>query len=99
MFSNHLALTHISGIANWDASHVTDMRGLFSGARSLTDALALRNWDTSNVVYMNTSEGGMFSGCNALKTITMIGCSLDTVNKIKDQLASDNITGVTIVTE
>ena len=57
MFAYHLALTDISGIANWDTSNVTDMYGLFSGAKGLTDALAIRNWDTSNV----TDMGSMFS--------------------------------------
>lgn len=65
MFAYHLALTDISGIANWDASHVTDMRGLFNGASSLPDALALRNWDTSNV----TNMGRMFSKATSLMFI------------------------------
>ncbi len=65
MFAYHLALTNISGIANWDASHVTDMHGMFSGASGLTDALALRNWDTSNV----TDMGSMFSNAISLMFI------------------------------
>ena len=65
MFANNLALTDISGIANWDSSKVTDMRGLFSGAVGLTDALALRNWDTSNVTNMNY----MFSRATSLRFV------------------------------
>ena len=65
MFADHLSLTDISGIANWDTSNVTDMRGLFSGASSLTDALALRNWDTSNVTNMDY----MFSNATSLMFI------------------------------
>ena len=54
MFAFNTALTDISGIANWDASNVVDMRGLFREAKSLNNALALRNWDTSNVVDMKS---------------------------------------------
>lgn len=53
LFANHEALTDISGLAEWDSSHVTDMCALFNGARSLPDALALKNWDTSNVEDMS----------------------------------------------
>lgn len=79
MFSNHLALTHISGIANWDASHVTDMRGLFSGARSLTDALALRNWDTSNV----TNMCSMFSNAVSLMFVDVTNWNTSKVTSME----------------
>ena len=41
----------------------------------------------------------MFGGCTALKEIKMIGCNETTIGKIKNQLATDGITGVTIVTK
>ena len=53
LFSGLKSLTDISGVADWDASNVTDMCSLFSGAKSLPDALALRNWNTSNVKDMS----------------------------------------------
>ncbi len=65
MFYDFVALTDISGLANWDTSRVTSMYSLFSGAKSLTDALALRNWDTSNVTDMSY----MFSDAKSLKFI------------------------------
>ncbi len=58
LFSFNTALTDLSGIADWDASRVVDMYGMFADAKSLPDALALRNWDTSSV----TNMGHMFSG-------------------------------------
>ncbi len=65
LFANFPSLADISGVADWDASHVKNMYALFSGAASLTDALALKNWDTSNV----TDMGFMFSGASSLMFI------------------------------
>ena len=62
MFFKLDALTDISDIADWDTSNVTNMCGLFSGAKSLPDALAIRNWDTSNVTDMSY----MFSKATSL---------------------------------
>ena len=56
MFFKLDALTDISDIADWDTSNVTNMCGLFSGAKSLPDALAIRNWDTSNVTDMSYGQ-------------------------------------------
>lgn len=53
LFYNYPLLTDISGIANWDASHVTNMDAMFAIDRSLPDAFALRNWNTSNVRIMD----------------------------------------------
>ena len=39
---------------------------------------------------------GMFNSCLKLKEIKMIGCKQPTIDKIKAQLATDGITGVTI---
>ena len=55
-------------------------------------SLDLSGWDTSNVTNMDS----MFAGCSNLGTIIMKGCSSETIDKIKAQLAKDNITGVTI---
>ena len=57
--------------------------------------LIFKDVDTSNVTEMNS----MFSECSSLKTIRMVGCSQDTIDKIKAQLSTDGITGYTIVTE
>ena len=62
LFANNTALADISGIAGWDSSHVINMYGLFTNARSLPEGLSLRNWDTSGVQDMRY----MFSGCTSV---------------------------------
>jgi surface protein len=51
-------------VSNWDVSHVTNMRGLFSGCHNF-EGKGLENWDVSNV----TDMSGMFDGCEELKKI------------------------------
>ena len=65
MFYNYPQLSDISGLADWDASHVTSMYSMFEHAASLPDALALRNWNTSSV----TDMGFMFSGASSMMCI------------------------------
>lgn len=77
-----------------DTSKVTNMKYMFYDCSALT-SLDLSGWDTSKVINM----GGMFKYCSALKTIRMVGCSQNTIDKIKAQLSTDGITGCTIVTE
>ena len=77
-----------------DTSNVTDMYYMFNNCRALT-SLDLSGWNINN----DTNIGGMFGSCSALKTIRMVGCSQNTINKIKAQLSTDGITGCTIVTE
>ena len=93
MFSDCSKLTTLD-LSHFNTSNVTTMQHMFSSCRSLT-SLDLSGWDTSNV----TDMGVMFYGCRSLKTIRMVGCSSATVDKIKKQLASDGISGCTIVTE
>ena len=73
---------------------ITSTKYMFSECGSIT-SLDLSNFDTRNV----TDMGAMFFDCLYLETIRMAGCSEATINKIKTQLASDGITGCTIVTE
>ena len=90
MFVNNLALTDISGIANWDTSHVTNMHGLFSGAGSLTDALALRNWDTSNVTDMER----MFSNATSLMFIDVTNWNTSKVTSMASMFqVGENLKG------
>lgn len=77
-----------------DMTKITIMNSMFRNCESLT-SLDLSGWDTSKV----TSMYHIFYECNALKTIRMVGCSQTTIDKIKSQLATDGITGCTIVTE
>ena len=91
MFNGCISLTSLD-LRNFNTSNVTYMSYMFKGCTSLT-SLTLSNFNTSNVTYMDS----MFYGCSKLKTIRMVGCSTDTVNKIKTQLTKDNITGVTII--
>ena len=82
-------------LSNFNTSNVIDMNYMFQNCSSLT-SLDLSRWDTSKVTNMLS----MFSGCNSLKTITMIGCSKTTIDKIKAQLTEDGIiSNVIIVTE
>ena len=93
MFNGCSKLTSLD-LSRWNTNNVTDMHNLFSDCSALT-SLDISGWDTSKV----TNIGYMFKGCSALKTIIMIGCSQDTIDKIKAQLSTDGITGCTIVTE
>ena len=47
-----------SGIEDWDVSHVTNMSGMFDGAKNFNSDIS--NWDVSNVRDMNC----MFCGAN-----------------------------------
>ena len=80
-------------LSHFNTSNVTNMSRMF--ARSKLTTLNLSGWNTSNV----TDMSWMFDGCSNLKTIKMVGCNEETINKIKAQLATDGITGCTIVTE
>lgn len=90
MFGTCANLTSLT-LSNFDTTNVTDMNEMFVYCSGLT-SLDLSNFDTSKV----TDMGNMFEGCASLKTITMKGCSEATINKIKEQLKTDGITGVTI---
>ena len=94
MFSGCRSLTTLD-LSGWDVSNVTGgMFRLFYCCYSLT-TLDLSGWDVSKFRTMSN----MFGYCPKLKTIRMKGCSSATVDKIKAQLATDGITGCTIVTE
>ena len=80
-------------VSSFNTNMVTDMSYMFKGCTSLT-SLTLSNFNTSNVTYMDS----MFYGCTNLKTIRMAGCKQPTIDKIKERLTKDNITGVTITT-
>ena len=94
MFYGCRGLTSLD-LRNFKTSKVTSMSNMFSNCSGLI-SLDLSGWDMSNVT---TSRNSMFSGCDALRTIKMVGCSEDTVNKIKAHLTSDGIiNNVTITT-
>ena len=78
-------------LSSWNTSNVTEMYSMFNFCSGL-ESLDLSGWDTSKV----TDMGMMFNGCSALKEIKMIGCTQPTIDKIKAQLNTDGITGVTI---
>lgn len=92
MFYDCYKLTSLD-LSGWDVSNVTNMRYMF-GSCSFT-SLDVSGWNTSNVTNMVC----MFVDCKNLKTIRMVGCSEETINKIKKELVTDGITGCTIVTE
>ena len=89
MFYGCVSLTSLN-LSHFDTSNVTDMRGMFRNCSSLT-SIDLSGWNISKVANMNF----MFMGCNNLKTIKMVGCSEETINKIKGVMPS----GCSIVTE
>lgn len=93
MFNYCTSLTSLD-MSHFDTSNVTDMNNMFSGCSSLT-TLDLSHLNASRVSKMSN----MFSGCTSLTTIKMVGCGSVFVDKIKAQLATDGITGCTIVTE
>ena len=77
-------------LSNFNTSNVTKMGGMFLYNRKLT-SLDLSGWDMTNV----TDTSSMFDGCSQLTTIRMVGCSEDTINKIKAVKPSS----ATIITE
>ena len=89
MFDGCSGLTSLD-VSHFDTSNVTEMVSMFSDCTSLT-FLDLSGWDMTNV----TDTGFMFEGCSKLKTIRMVGCNTDTINKIKEVKPST----ATIVTE
>ena len=94
MFSNCNSLTSLT-LSNFNTSNVTNMQNMFYGCSNLAE-LDLSGFDTSKVTNMQN----MFKGYSApSKKIRMVGCTKETVDKIKEQLTKDNITGVTFVTE
>ena len=93
MFWNCRGLTSLD-VSNFNTTSVTDMGAMFDGCSSLT-SLTLNSFDTSNVYNMN----GMFSNCFSLKTIRMVGCSPDTVEKIKTELKTDGLSENIVQTE
>ena len=93
MFQGCSSLTSLV-LRHFDTSNVTNMSRMFFNCKNLT-SLDLSGWNTSKVTDMTN----MFSSCKNLKTIRMKGCSEETKNKIKAQLAEDGVTGCQIVTE
>ena len=49
LFACNTALTDVSGVADWDSSHVFSLDGTFMDASSLADVSALSKWDVHNV--------------------------------------------------
>ena len=92
MFYNCSSLTSLD-LSGFNTSSVTDMYRMFSDCTNLT-FLDLSHFDMSKVTDMNNMLQ-MFNGCTNLKKIRMVGCSEETINKIKSVMPS----GCTIVTE
>ena len=79
-------------LRNFNISNVSAMSNMFDGCSGLT-SLDLSGWNMSKV----TSMYGMFDGCSKSLNIRMVGCTKDTIDKIKAQLTNvgislDNIT-------
>lgn len=89
MFSGCSSLTTLD-LSGWDVSNVTDMLSMFNSCKSLT-SLDISGWNISQVTNMNS----MFVYTDSLKTIKMVGCSEETINKIKGVMPS----GCIIITE
>ena len=92
MFNGCSSLTSLD-LSGFNTSSVTDMYRMFSDCTNLT-LLDLSHFDMSKVTDMNNMLQ-MFNGCTNLKKIRMVGCSEETINKIKSVMPS----GCTIVTE
>ena len=68
LFYGQKFLASLSGLANWDVSHVTNMSRLFSGCTRLSDLSALANWDVSQV----TDMSHLFSNCTRLSDLSAL---------------------------
>lgn len=93
MFGGCTSLTSLD-LSSFDTSNVTTMESMFQGCRSLT-SLDLSGWNTSKITNNVTGMGWMFVDCTSLKTIRMVGCSEETINKVWEKMPS----GCKIVTE
>ena len=91
MFNNCSGLKSLD-LSGWNTSNVTSMNQMFYYCNKL-ETLDLSGWDTSKVTDMH----GMFNSCLKLKEIKMIGCSKDTIEKIRTYLADEDITGAKII--
>ena len=85
MLDGCVGLTSLD-LSGWNTSNVTDMSYMFNSCSGLT-SLDLSGWNTSKVV----RDVQMFYGCSALNEIKMIGCTKETIDKIKAQLTTDGI--------
>lgn len=83
LFSRHTALKDISGLADWDASRVESMYGMFMNDRSLPDALAIRRWDTSGV----TDMGDLFARAVSLMYVDVSGWNTGKVTSMQSMFA------------
>ena len=57
VFRSNIALTDISGIANWDTSTITNMSYLFTNCPAIISLHSLENWDTSNITNLYLAFG------------------------------------------
>ncbi len=92
MFSGNSALMDISGLSDWDSSHVLNMQALFSGAKSLSDIHAIQNWDTSNVINMFA----LFSNAESLSDALALR-NWDTSNVINMSYMFSNASSLMLV--
>ena len=71
MFRDCAKLETITGLNNFDVSKVTYMNMMFHNL-SLITSLDLSSWNTDSLVYTtnNNEDGGMFSYCSKLQSIT-----------------------------
>ena len=69
MFRNMIGMLDISGVADFDSSNTTNMRGILSGDQSnrmnISSLKPLSKWDTSSVVNMQ----GLLQGQNGLVSL------------------------------
>ena len=93
MFQDCTSLTSLD-LSNFNTSNVNNMDCMFYNCSSLT-SLDLSGWNTSKVTFSTS----MFEGCPNSLEIIMKGCSKETIDKIKEQLAKDGITGAKITTK
>ena len=94
VFCSNLTSLDLSG---FDTSNVTNTGYMFYFCTNLT-SLDLSGWDLTKITNLNNMSN-MFSRCDELKTIRMIGCNQTTIDKIKKALTSAGILNkVAIVT-
>lgn len=90
MFKNCSSIQDLE-LSNFDTTNVIGLSETFLGCSNLV-SLNISGW-------VIKSAYNIFSGCEKLRFIHAIGCSVQTVNKIKQQLNYAGLSSVQIITE
>ena len=88
-------------LSGWNTSNVTgqSMSNIFYYCSNL-ESLDLSGWDMSKITHASSEDDYMFKECPKLKTIRAVGCSEESIFRLRGQLAYVGMENqVTIITE